>query len=146
MARKKKTTKSPRQNKANKTLNHSMQNTGSMGRFVKFLTYKARKIGKRLIKIDESYTTQVCCSCGLKKKRSLSERDIFCTCGNRIDRDLNSAINIMKKYLYLKQSDSLLHIPSVNEESFLQMWNGFSTINSPFRTKSKDGLVGSPLL
>ena len=38
MAKKKSTTKSPRQNKANKTLNHSMQNTGSMGRFVQFLS------------------------------------------------------------------------------------------------------------
>ena len=146
MAKKKKTTKSPRQNKTNKTLNHSLQNTGSMGRFVQFLTYKARKIGKRLIKIDESYTTQVCCSCGLKKKRSLSERNIFCTCGNQLDRDLNSAVNIMKKYLFRKHSDFLLHQPSVYEESFLRKWNGFTMINSLFRSKSKEGLMGSPLL
>jgi putative transposase len=146
MAKKKTTTKSPRQNKANKTLNHSIQNTGSMGRFVQFLTYKARKIGKRIIKIDESYTTQVCCSCGMRKKRSLSERDIFCDCGNQIDRDLNSAVNIMKKYLYLKHADSLLHQPSVYEESFLRKWNGFTMINSLFRTRSKEGLMGSPLL
>ncbi len=146
MARKKSTTKSPRQNKANKTLNHSLQNTGSMGRFVQFLTYKANRIGKRVIKIDESYTTQVCCKCGLRKKRALSERDIFCTCGNQIDRDLNSAINIMKKYLYLKHTDSLLHQPSVYEESFLKQWKGFSMINSLFRSRSKEGLIGSPLL
>lgn len=146
MAKKKNTTKSPRLNKSNKTLNHSMQNTGSMGRFVQFLTYKARKIGKRIIKIDESYTTQVCCQCGLKKKRLLSERDIFCICGNRIDRDLNSAINIMKKYLYLLRSGSLLHQPSVYEEFFLRKWNGFTMINSLFRSRSKDGLIGSPLL
>ena len=146
MARKKKNTKSPRMNKINKTLNHSMQNTGSMGRFIQFLTYKAKKIGKRIIKIDESYTTQVCCSCGLKKKRSLSERHIFCTCGNQIDRDLNSSVNIMKKFLYLKQSESLLHQPSVYEESFLRKWNGFTMINSLFRIKSKEGFIGSPLL
>ena len=146
MARKKTTTKSPRQNKANKTLNHSMQNTGSMGRFVQFLTYKARKIGKRLIKIDESYTTQVCCRCGLRKKRSLSERDILCNCGNQMDRDLNSAVNIMKKYLYLRHSEALLHQPSVNEESFLRTWNGFTMIHSLIRTRSNDGLMGSPLL
>ena len=146
MAKKKTTSKSPQQNKANKTLNHSMQNTGSMGRFVQFLTYKAQRIGKRVIKIDESYTTQVCCSCGMIKKRSLSERDIVCNCGNRIDRDLNSAVNIMKKYLYLKQSDNLLHQTSVNEESFLHKWNGFIMIHSLFRTKSKDGLMGSSLL
>ncbi|TXT53335.1 MAG: hypothetical protein BAJALOKI1v1_2510001, partial [Promethearchaeota archaeon] len=35
-----------------------MQNTGSLGRLVQFLTYKAQKIGKRVIRIDESYTTQ----------------------------------------------------------------------------------------
>ncbi len=144
MAKKKKTTKSPRQNKANKTLNHSMQNTGSLSRFIQFLTYKARKIGKKVIKIDESYTTQVCCLCGDIRKRSLAERTLFCQCGNHIDRDLNSAINIMKKYLYL--SASLLHQPVVNTESFLRKWNGFTTIHSLIRTRSNDGLVGSPLL
>ncbi|MHA1744957.1 MAG: RNA-guided endonuclease InsQ/TnpB family protein [Promethearchaeota archaeon] len=38
MAKKKKTSTSPRQNKINKTLNHSMQNTGSLGKFVQFLS------------------------------------------------------------------------------------------------------------
>lgn len=37
-----------------------------MGRFVEFLTYKAEKIGKRLIRIDESYTSSVCEKCGRK--------------------------------------------------------------------------------
>ncbi|MHA1672732.1 MAG: zinc ribbon domain-containing protein [Promethearchaeota archaeon] len=105
------------------------------------MTYKAKKIGKRITKIDESYTTQTCCKCGLRKKRSLSERVIFCSCGNKIDRDLNSAVNIMKKYLYIKQSEALLHQPSVYEESFLRKWNGFTMINSLFRTRSKDGLM-----
>jgi len=128
MARKKKTTTSPRKNKANKTLNHSIQNTGSLGRFVQFLTYKAEKIGKRVIRIDESYTTQTCAECGRRVKRELSERDIKCDCGHRMDRDLNSAINIMVKYL---TSDELSHQPSLKEESFLQKWKGFATIHSP---------------
>ena len=127
MARKKKTT-TPRQNKANKTLNHSMQNTGSLGRFVQFLTYKAQKIGKRVIRIDESYTTQTCAKCGKRVKRPLSERDIICDCGHRMDRDLNSAINIMVKFL---QSADLSHQPSLKEESFLRKWNGFSATYSP---------------
>jgi transposase len=123
-----------------------MQNTGSLSRFVQYLTYKARKMGKRLISIDESYTTQVCCQCGVKQKRSLVERTIFCQCGNQLDRDLNAAINIMKKYLYLHQSDPLLHQPDVNTESFLRKRNGSTTIHNLFREKSKDGLVGSPIL
>ena len=141
MAKKKKTTKSPSQNKRNKTLNHSLQNTGSMGRFIQFLTYKAKKIGKRVIKIDESRTTQVCCKCGMKKRRSLWERNIICNCGNRMDRDLNSAVNIMKKYLFVKYSKNLLHKPSLNEEYFLQKWKVFSTINSLIRTRSDGELV-----
>jgi len=128
MARKKKTTKSPRQNKTHKTLNHSLQNTGSLGRFVQFLTYKARKMGKRVIRIDESYTTQTCAKCGTRVKRELSERDISCDCGHRMDRDLNSAINILVKFL---TSDELSHQPSLKEESFLNRWKGFATIHSP---------------
>ena len=82
MARKKRKSTSPRQNKANKTLNHSIQNTGSLGRFVQFLTYKAQKRGKRVIRIDDSYTTQTCAKCGMRVKRELSERDITCDCGH----------------------------------------------------------------
>jgi putative transposase len=128
MARKKETTKSPKQNKANKTLNHSIQNTGSLGRFVEFLTYKARKRGKRVIRIDESYTTQTCAQCGKRGNRKLSERDINCDCGHQMDRDLNSAVNIMSKFL---TSDALSHQPSLKEESFLRKWKGFSTTHSP---------------
>jgi putative transposase len=128
MAKKKKTTPSPRQNKANKTLNYSIQNTGSLGRFVQFLTYKARKIGKRVTRVDESYTTQTCAKCGKRVNRALSERDIMCDCGHQMDRDLNSAVNIMVKFL---KSDDLSHQPSLKEESFLRKWNGFSTTHSP---------------
>jgi putative transposase len=43
-------------------------------------------------------TTQECCVCGWKQKLSLSDRVYHClVCGNTIDRDLNSAINILKK-------------------------------------------------
>ncbi|MBD3255863.1 MAG: IS200/IS605 family element transposase accessory protein TnpB [Candidatus Lokiarchaeota archaeon] len=136
MARKKRSTGNARRNKANKTLNHSLQNTGSMGRFVEFLTYKAKHQGKRIIRIDESYTSQKCAKCGKKKKRSLSERVIICDCGHRLDRDLNSAVNIMAKFVLKKQKkefedDGLSHQSSLNEESFLQKWKGFATTHSP---------------
>jgi putative transposase len=99
MAKKKKSTGNPRRNKANKTLNHSLQNTGSMARFARFLTYKALKAGKRVIEIDESLTTKTCYNCGRVRNRSLSERTIHCDCGIVIDRDKNSAINIMIRFL-----------------------------------------------
>ncbi|MFX1357043.1 MAG: zinc ribbon domain-containing protein, partial [Promethearchaeota archaeon] len=108
-------------NKARKTLNHSIQNTGSLGRFSQFLTYKAKKIGKRVIRIDESYTSQQCCICGKRTKRALSERVIKCDCGNHMDRDLNSAVNILERFLKQKhQFDFLSQQPSMAEESFLK--------------------------
>ena len=89
-------------------------------RFVEFLTYKAKKIGKRVIRIDESKTTKACCKCGKLKNRLIFERSITCDCGDHIDRDLNSAINIMTHILVSKHKyDFLSHKPSVDEESFL---------------------------
>lgn len=41
-------------------------------------------------------TTQTCSVCGKIHKLSLSDRKYICECGNDIDRDLNSAINILK--------------------------------------------------
>ena len=47
-------------------------------------------------------TTQECCVCGWKQKLSLSDRVYYCpVCGSVLDRDLNSAINILKKGLDL---------------------------------------------
>jgi putative transposase len=50
-------------------------------------------------------TTQECCVCGYKQKINLSDRIYNCpVCGNIINRDLNSAINILKKGLDLSQN------------------------------------------
>jgi putative transposase len=85
--------------KTDKSLHRAIQNTGTIDRFVQFLTYKAERVGKRVIEIDEQDTTKMCCVCGKKQKRELWERVIKCECGNEIDRDKNSAINIMVRYL-----------------------------------------------
>jgi putative transposase len=85
--------------KADRSLHRATQNTGLMGRFVQFLTYKAERVGKRVIEIDGQDTTKMCCVCGKKQKRELWERSIKCECGNEVDRDKNSAVNIMVRYL-----------------------------------------------
>ncbi|MBA7526071.1 hypothetical protein ES705_18231 [subsurface metagenome] len=119
MSKHKKGTGSGRKTKFNKTLNHSIHNTGSLSRFSQFLTYKAELLGKKVIRIDESNTTKKCCICGKLKKRSLKERTIVCDCGNSMDRDNNSAVNIMERFLSLKHKyDFLSHKTSVKEESF----------------------------
>jgi putative transposase len=150
MAQKKSDTGDPRVNKASKTLNHSLQNTGSMGRFATFLEYKAKLEGKRVVKIDERLTTQVCCCCGKITKRALSDRIIDCNCGNRMNRDLNSAINIMIVFLLKAENgdyDFLLPNPSVNGESFLDRFpkatERFAAIHRLARARSSDALAVS---
>ena len=85
--------------KRKRAMNRSNQNQGYLSRFIEFLTYKAELIGKRVIKIDESYTSKECYVCGKKHGMPLWERTMNCDCGNIIDRDRNSAINIMSKFL-----------------------------------------------
>ena len=85
--------------KYNKGLHRSLQNTGSIARFVGFLTYKGNLIGKRVVEISERNTSKQCCCCGREKDMPLSERMYECECGNIIDRDKNSAVNIMIRFL-----------------------------------------------
>ena len=86
-------------NKYQKGLHKSLQNTGTISRFTRFLTYKAELIGKRVIEISEIDTTKTCCVCGNKKDMPLGQRRYVCDCGNDIDRDENSSVNIMLRYL-----------------------------------------------
>jgi putative transposase len=116
MARKKRVSGSRRQDKANRTLHHSIQNTGFLGRFAQFLTYKAKKVGKSVIRIDEAQTTKQCCVCGTVRVRRLSERIIQCNCGTNFDRDQNAAINIMVRFL--------LQQPPVNGEPLQDFLHG----------------------
>jgi len=53
-------------------------------------------------------TTQECCVCGHKQKLGLSYRIYRCSsCRNTINRDLNSAINILKKGLSLSPNQAV---------------------------------------
>ncbi|MDP2907387.1 MAG: transposase [Nanoarchaeota archaeon] len=82
-----------------KGLNKSLQNTGNISRFVRFLTYKAKLEGKRVIGIDERDTTKECCCCGNDQEMPLHKRVYKCDCGNMLDGDENSAVNILLRYL-----------------------------------------------
>lgn len=85
--------------KRKRAMNRSNQNQGYLSRFIGFLAYKAELIGKRVIKIDESYTSKMCYVCGKLHEMPLWKRNMECDCGNYIDRDRNSAINIMYNFL-----------------------------------------------
>ena len=64
--------------------------------FIDNLDYKAAEAGKRVIKINPAYTSQICSQCGTKQKLKLSDRSYLCSCcGLSINRDINAAKNIL---------------------------------------------------
>ena len=69
------------------------------GKFRELLEYKLTWRGKKLVRVDRFFpSSKKCCKCGnIKKELKLSDRVYLCTCGNRIDRDLNAAINIREE-------------------------------------------------
>ena len=63
--------------------------------FVRQLIYKCEWYGKKLSKLDRWFpSTKTCSACGKKHQMKLSDRQMNCSCGVDICRDLNAAINI----------------------------------------------------
>jgi putative transposase len=68
--------------------------------FLEFLAYKCQSNQINLMKVDERNTTQTDCLTGkkFKDKVNLHQRTVTLHNGFVIDRDINSAINILKRY------------------------------------------------
>ena len=76
-----------------------MQNNWPLTTFVNQLSYKVQLKGNKLIKVNESWTSKTCCNCGtINYDQTLKDREYICECGLQINRDLNGAVNIYKKY------------------------------------------------
>ena len=60
------------------------------------LEYKCLWYGVELVAVPRFYpSSKTCCKCGkIKKDFKLSDRIYECECGNKIDRDVNAAINL----------------------------------------------------
>ncbi|WP_018395765.1 RNA-guided endonuclease TnpB family protein [Bacillus sp. 37MA] len=72
------------------------------GMFTTFLAYKLQEQGKQLVKIDKWFpSTKTCSNCGNTKDIPMSERTYECSCGLKIGRDHNSAINIKNEAIRL---------------------------------------------
>ncbi len=78
----------------------------SWSRFIHMLQYKAERAGIEVTKVEPKNTTQRCSHCGRLVKKSLSVRTHKCECGFIVDRDYNSAINILKKAIGQELSES----------------------------------------
>jgi len=69
------------------------------GIFTSMLEYKAKFLGKTIVKIDKWFPSSKTCSCcgNVKSELKLSEREYKCDCGFALDRDLNASINIKRE-------------------------------------------------
>ena len=84
----------------NKYLNRAVFNEWGLYTFIQMLTYKCQLYGKELVFLDERNTSKMCSGCGNLQNMPLWKRTYCCTnCGLVIDRDLNSAINILTRYI-----------------------------------------------
>lgn len=71
----------------------------TFGEIIRKIEYKCKWLNKTFIQVNTYYpSSQLCSSCNYRDKsmKELNKREYICPkCGNRIDRDLNSSINIM---------------------------------------------------
>jgi len=83
-----------------KRLNRAVQNDWVIADFSRMLEYKSKKLGKDFFKIDERGTSKTCSQCGFQQQMPLSVRTYRCpSCGLVMDRDCNSAINILHRFI-----------------------------------------------
>lgn len=86
----------------NKHRNRAVYNDWGLYGFVQMLRYKCILFGKDLVILDERDTSKTCSQCGHKQPMPLWKRTYRCsnpTCRLVMDRDENSAVNILKRYL-----------------------------------------------
>ncbi|PYS50168.1 MAG: transposase [Acidobacteria bacterium] len=62
---------------------------------IQYTTYKAADAGREVRTVDPRGTSQRCSACGAIVVKDLSQRIHDCSCGLRLDRDHNAAINIL---------------------------------------------------
>lgn len=86
--------------KVKSSLNRSILDT-SFSQLTSFLEYKATHNGKLFTKIPPQYTSKSCSNCGnVKFNLKLKDRTFICdACGFLMHRDLNAAINILRRGL-----------------------------------------------
>ena len=85
----------------NKHLNRAVYNEWGLYTFTQMLDYKCILAGKALVILDERDTTKTCSHCGHTQKMPLWKRTYRCpneACRLVMDRDENSAVNILKRF------------------------------------------------
>lgn len=80
--------------------NHNLAKSiadASWSMFGNWLDYYGKIFNREIIRVNPAYTSQDCSNCGNRVKKSLSTRTHTCSCGLKLCRDENAAINILNK-------------------------------------------------
>ncbi|TFG98257.1 hypothetical protein E4H12_06655, partial [Candidatus Thorarchaeota archaeon] len=95
----------------------SMIHRWAFARIREMLGHKLASLGfdtKRYLAVPEQWTSIMCHKCGHKGIRPKQNLFICTTCGQKLNADLNGALNIGKRLIML--------IPSLSDENGLGMW------------------------
>ncbi|GET41026.1 ISSoc7, transposase [Microseira wollei NIES-4236] len=98
----------------NKWLNRAVFNDWGLYQFVEMLQYKCQLAGKQFHTISERDTSKTCHRCGHTQDMPLHQRTYRCPgCSLKMDRDENSARNILLRYLARLEPHKLLSVCGV---------------------------------
>jgi putative transposase len=106
----------------NKHLNRAVYNDWGLYAFLQMLIYKCQWYGKELHFLDERNTSKQCSGCGNLQAMPLWKRTYCCTeCGLVMDRDENSAWNILMRFLARLGPHTLVRECGVLQETDLEV-------------------------
>jgi IS605 OrfB family transposase len=89
-----------KQHHEKKACNRAVYNDWGLSTFIEMLTYKCQLYGKELVILDERHTSKMCSGCEYLQDMPLWKRTYTCPkCELVMDRDENSAVNILTRYL-----------------------------------------------
>lgn len=98
----------------NRKRNRAVYADWGLYQFVEMLTYKCALRGKTLHVINERNTSKTCHRCGFVQTMPLYKRTYNCPCcGMRMDRDANSARNILLRFLARLEPHKLMEVCGV---------------------------------
>jgi len=112
----------------------------SWGKYGQMLHYKAWSAGCEVLEVNPRNTSKECSHCGNIQNMPLSERTFVCSsCGHIEDRDVNAAINILKKHTAGRAGiNACGDLPNTSSKLNLQ---GISMNQELYGAKSKSALL-----
>ena len=108
----------------NRSKNRAVYNEWGLYTFTQMLKYKCQLYGKELVFLDERNTSKACSRCGNLHDMPLWKRTYCCqNCGLVMDRDENSAINILMRFLArLWATHRAISVRCADVYTAIEMW------------------------